>query len=62
MRYIGSLTGAIFVLVGVFWVGRESSHGFGALWEHWWCPTPIVAIVVGLAAALLLIRRPSQTA
>jgi len=62
VRRIGVLIGAILVLVGVFWAGRESSHGFGALWEHWWCPTPIAAIVVGLATALLLVRRPGQTA
>ena len=61
VRRIGFLIGAILVLAGMFWAGRESSHGFGALWEHWWCPTPIVAIVVGLATALLLVRRPAQT-
>ena len=49
------------MLVGMFWSGRESSHGFGALWEHWWCPIPIVAIVVGLATALLFARSPNQT-
>jgi len=42
------------VLLGIFWSGRESSHGFGALWEHWWCPIPLVAILVGLATAWLL--------
>lgn len=62
VRRIGSLIGAILVLIGMFWAGRESSHGFGALWEHWWCPIPIVAIVVGLATAWLLARRPTQAA
>jgi len=61
MRRLGYSVGAILVLVGMFWSGRESSHGFGALWEHWWCPIPIVAIVVGLATALLFARSPNQT-
>jgi hypothetical protein len=62
VRRIGSLIGAILVLVGMFWAGRESGHGFGALWEHWWCPIPIVAILVGLATVWLLARHPTQTA
>jgi hypothetical protein len=49
------------VLVGIFWSGRESAHGFGALWEHWWCPLPIVAIVVGLVTGWLMARNSSQT-
>jgi hypothetical protein len=50
------------LLVGIFWSGRESTHGFGAFWEHWWCPIPLVAIVVGLATTLLVARRrrPAQ--
>lgn len=62
VRRIGSLIAGILVLVGMFWAGRESSHGFGALWEHWWCPIPIVAIMVGLATAWLLGRHPTQAA
>jgi hypothetical protein len=42
-----------------FWSGRESTRGFSALWEHWWCPLPVVAIVVGLATGWLVAR--SQT-
>jgi hypothetical protein len=61
VRRIGFLIGTILVLAGMFWAGRESSHGFGALWEHWWCPSPIVAIVLGLATALVVLRRPAQT-
>lgn len=61
VRRIGFVIGAILVLAGMFWAGRESSHGFGALWEHWWCPIPIVAIVMGVATTLLLVRRPAQT-
>ena len=61
MRRMGYLLGALLVLVGMFWSGRESSHGFGALWEHWWCPIPIAAIVVGSATAWLFARSPRQT-
>jgi hypothetical protein len=61
MRRIGYSLGAFLALMGVFWSGRESSHGVSALWEHWWCPIPIVAIVIGLATVWLLTRNPSQT-
>jgi apolipoprotein N-acyltransferase len=61
VRRIGYSVGALLVLAGMFWSGRESSHGFSALWEHWWCPIPIVAIAVGLATAWLLARSSSQT-
>ena len=61
MRRIGYGFGTLVVLVGIFWSGRESTHGFGALWEHWWCPLPVVAIVVGLATGWLVARSPSQT-
>jgi hypothetical protein len=61
MRRIGYSVGLLLVLVGMFWSGRESSHGFSALWEHWWCPIPIVAIMVGIATAWLLARSSSQT-
>ncbi|MGZ4287241.1 MAG: hypothetical protein ACXVH3_27410 [Solirubrobacteraceae bacterium] len=61
MRRIGYAVGTFLVLVGIFWSGRESAHGFGALWEHWWCPLPIVAIVVGLVTGWLVARNPSQT-
>jgi hypothetical protein len=61
MRRIGYSVGALLVLIGMFWSGRESSHGFTALWEHWWCPIPIIAIVVGLTTAWLVTRNPGQT-
>jgi len=60
MRRIGYAVGTFLVLAGVFWSGRESTHGVGALWEHWWCPIPVVAIVVGLATAWLIARRATQ--
>jgi hypothetical protein len=61
MRRIGYAVGTLLVLVGIFWSGRESAHGFGALWEHWWCPRPIVAIVLGLVTGWLIARNSSQT-
>jgi hypothetical protein len=61
MRRIGYSVGALLALVGIFWSGRESTHGFSAFWEHWWCPIPIVALVVGVVTALLLARSSGQT-
>ncbi|MBV8712567.1 MAG: hypothetical protein JOY56_12355 [Solirubrobacterales bacterium] len=61
MRRLGYSVGALLVLTGMFWSGRESSHGFSALWEHWWCPIPIVAIALGIATAWLLARSSRQT-
>jgi hypothetical protein len=64
MRRISLIVGAVFLLLGVFWAGRESTHGLGAFWEHWWCPIPLVLIVVGLVglAVALVSRRPSPSA
>ena len=61
MRRIGQVVGALVLLLGIFWAGPESSHGLGAFWEHWWCPIPLVAIVLGLAAVLVT-WRPARTA
>jgi len=61
MRRIGQFVGATLLLLGVFWAGRESSHGLTAFWEHWWCPIPVALIVLGLAAVLVA-RRPVSTA
>ena len=45
---------ALFVLLaGVFWAGRESTHGLTAFTEHWWCPIPLVLMALGGAALLL---------
>lgn len=44
--------GALLLLLGVFWTGRESSHGVAALWEHWWCPIPLIASAIGVAGVL----------
>jgi hypothetical protein len=60
MRRIAQLVGAIVLLLGVFWAGRESTHGVTAFWEHWWCPIPLAFILLGLAAVLAA-RRPSPS-
>lgn len=62
MRRIGRAAGAILLLAGVFWAGRESTHGLGAFWEHWWCPVPLALIVLGLATILAAWRRRASTA
>jgi hypothetical protein len=61
MRRTGQVIGALVLLLGVFWTGRESGHGLTALWEHWWCPIPLVLVLLGLAA-LLASRRPTPSA
>ncbi len=61
MRRVGRAVGAILLLLGVFWAGRESSHGLTAFWEHWWCPIPLALIGLGLAAVLVA-RRPASIA
>jgi uncharacterized integral membrane protein len=61
MRRTWQVIGAVVLLLGVFWTGRESSHGLTAFWEHWWCPVPLALIVAGLAG-LLISRRISPTA
>jgi hypothetical protein len=48
-------------LAGIFWTGRESSHGLHALWEHWWCPLPLAGIVIGAVLVVLLRERPTPT-
>jgi hypothetical protein len=45
----------VLIVFGLFWAGRETGHGLTALWEHWWCPLPLVAILVG--ATVLLAER-----
>jgi len=61
MRRIGQVVGAVFLVLGVFWAGRVSAHGLMAFWEHWWCPIPLVLILLGLTAVLVA-RRPSPNA
>jgi hypothetical protein len=60
MRRIGQVAGAVLLLLGVFWAGRESTHGVTAFWDHWWCPIPLALILRGLVAVLVA-RRPSPS-
>jgi hypothetical protein len=62
---VGTVASTVLILLGVFWTGRESGHGLTALWEHWWCPLPLVAILVGALvgiAVAAMARRPSSPA
>jgi hypothetical protein len=52
VKRAGQSLGALFVLLGVFWAGRESGHGVAAFWEHWWCPIPLAAIALGVAGVI----------
>ena len=61
MRRTSQIAGVILLLAGVFWAGRVSSHGLSAFGDHWWCPIPLVLIVLGLAAVFMA-RRPASTA
>jgi hypothetical protein len=56
MKRVGQVAAGLLVLLGLFWAGRESDHGFGAFWEHWWCPIPLAAIIVGLVSLLTVQR------
>jgi hypothetical protein len=44
---VGLSVGSVLVVLGIFWAGRESTHGLSAFYEHWWCPIPVAMIVVG---------------
>ena len=61
MRRAGLVIGGLLVLIGLFWAGRESDHGFGAFWEHWWCPIPLAAIIVGLVSLFAVQRLNPRT-
>lgn len=52
MRRAAQAVALSFLALGLFVTGRESSHGLGALWEHWWCPLPLAAIVVSFGALI----------
>jgi hypothetical protein len=58
MRRARLVLGSVFVVLGVFWAGRESSHGLTAFWEHWWCPIPFVLVVLGVVGVIA--ARPMQ--
>jgi hypothetical protein len=52
MARAGQMLGLVLGILGLFWAGRESSHGLSAFWEHWWCPLPLAAIFVGVLLSL----------
>jgi hypothetical protein len=59
MRQVGQVVSAVVLFLGIFWAGRESTHGLAAFWEHWWCPLPLVFVLLGLVAVIVIRRRPS---
>jgi hypothetical protein len=61
MRRIGQVVGGLALVLGIFWAGRESTHGLAAFWEHWWCPIPLALILLGLVT-VFTIRRTSSAA
>lgn len=64
VRSIGRAIAVLLIVLGVFWAGRESTHGLNAFWDHWWCPMPLVAVVLGVAGILAAqhLRRPQKVA
>lgn len=61
MRRIGQVVGGLSLVLGIFWAGRESTHGLAAFWEHWWCPIPLALILLGLVTVITT-RRTSPAA
>ncbi len=60
LRRIGFVAGVVLIVLGVFWTGRESSHGtLSVFWEHWWCPLPLAIVVLGVASVVAARWRPS---
>lgn len=47
MSRLGLSLGSVLMVLGIFWAGRESTHGLSAFYEHWWCPIPLALIVLG---------------
>src|SRR5262249_17404932 len=45
------------VALGSFGVGLEASRGTHALYEHWYCVTPLLVIGAGVVLAVLDFRR-----
>jgi hypothetical protein len=59
MTRVSRVLGVVFIVLGLFWAGRESGHGLTAFWEHWWCPLPLAAILLGVMAVLAARLNPS---
>jgi hypothetical protein len=47
------------VALGFFGLGLEISHGPHALYEHWYCVTPLVVIAIAMLLGLIEVRRHS---
>ena len=60
-RRTGQVVGALFLVLGIFWTGRESTHGLTAFWEHWWCPVPLALTLLGLVMAIATRRSASAS-
>lgn len=58
----GQVAGGLSLVLGIFWTGRESTHGVAAFWEHWWCPIPLVLTLLGIVALVITTRRASPSA
>ena len=48
---------ALCLALGFFGLGYEASHGAHALYEHWYCASPVIVIVVGALLGLFDYRR-----
>jgi hypothetical protein len=60
-RQTGRVAGGLLLVLGIFWTGRESTHGLTAFWEHWWCPVPLALTLLGVVVVLTT-RRSSPAA
>jgi hypothetical protein len=60
-RRTGQVAGGLLLVLGIFWTGRESTHGLTAFWEHWWCPIPLALTLLGVVVAITT-RRSSPAA
>jgi hypothetical protein len=47
------------VALGFFGLGLEISHGTRALYEHWYCITPLIVIAIAALLGLIDVRRHS---
>jgi hypothetical protein len=61
MGRTGQIAGAVVLLLGVFWAGRERAHGLTALWEHWWCPIPLALLAPMIQPERSLVFKAAET-
>jgi hypothetical protein len=48
---------AFCLALGFFGLGYEASHGPHALYEHWYCLSPLIVIAIGALLGLFDYRR-----